>query len=455
MRTAVSIVVLLVGVAPAEDIVNMPKPEADDLAAVRQIKQEISLLNLLNGLYLSSQQVDELFDLAEQAATLQTQTRQAASTESADYVAKLEVLRDGLYQTTGPSDTVEREAQQAEAATEIRPRDEMLEQLGQLEMQARNVLTDGQIAIIERFKPCLLPPKDLADPIAVGQASTTALEELILDVIRRMPNALYHQRREAIVQAVLRQGEREKGKLPDDVREGMARTLLAKLNEMRGMDDVDFDLKKTELAKDFQLFDDEVVYRHGHARAIGAVGRYLLNENACKTLKAWRAARKSDAAETDLPDVSSSSPTDRAGKTRDWILRHYEGLAFRMGKERLDAGKISRAQAREIMGILTEARQLESPDERVAIIRRVVDGLNRTGLTHDSVHAAKLWVGWLAVGKRVPGVIGHKRHPRKDLDVTGLGAIVAKADVDAEAGQFRDAIASLEDVAETLEAFKD
>ena len=442
--------------APAADMPLIDPEEREKVAETIRLKAEISLLNLLNGLYLSPDQLDKLIELADRAVEMHRGYATGLATEPEAYVRQLDALREALYTATGPSEDVKRRAVELEVKVDLGPKRRMADELGRLEDEARRVLNDGQVAIIEGFQPCLIPPRTLADPVAVGQASTTEREEITLDVIRRMPQSLYAQRRETIADTIVRRGEREKGQVPEDVRQGMVKTYLGKMDELRGLDEVDFDLKKKDLAEDFQLFDDDVTYRKGHTRELGQISRYLLNSSALDVMKRWREARVHDEAETELSDVGDSAHADWKTKLYARLLAGYERMALALVRERMRIGKLDRTDGHNAQEALADARRIPDLEKRFAAIDSIIGKLNAIAVTKASVDAMSLKVACLSYQKRVPGVVQPRRGRARPFDdVTGLGEMVQQADQDAARGRITQAYSTLARVAEYLKQFKD
>ncbi|MCP4654419.1 MAG: hypothetical protein GY856_03260 [bacterium] len=434
-----------------------PRLAADipgEVDEARELKREISLLNLLNGLYLSQQQLDALIPLAERATELHEAHLTRLTSEAEGYSRELMTLRDALYSTTGTTAEQKERALSWERRVELEPRDRTAEALGRIEDQARQILSDGQIAIIEGFKPCLIPPKDLADPIAVGQASTTGREEVALDVVRRMPESLYAARREAIAEAIVRFVEREKGAMPADVRSAMLDTYLEKLDEVRGLSAVDFELRKRELAEAFQPFDDDVTYHRGHTRELGNISRYFLDRQAAEILKRWRRERAADLPETPVAAAVDTDSRSRREQREDRGIRHYGRMVVELVRERSRMGSLGWDERRDLEMTLEDVRDLSSPEKQFAALAEIADRLNERTVTRLSARSMMAQVVGLAHIKRVPGIVGRRRGPVTPIDdVTGLGRMVAEAHQQMERGRTQEAYASLAKVAATLNDF--
>ena len=306
MMVLAIVVVCGVGASVSAQPFFEPDGRHPGVEKMKDVRDEISVLNLLNGLYLSGDQVDSLLGLAERAAKIHDEFRSGVEAESSRCNATLSSLRDALYAPGGSIREQQRDARLVVKRVEHEPKGEMMEELGAIEDEARTVLSDAQVAIIDDFKPCLVPPKKLSDPVAVGQASTTERQDRILRRVRRMGERRYANERESIAERIVRQGEREKGKMPEDVRRGMVAAYVKKLDHARGLSDVDFELTARDLAESFRLFDDDKTYAHGRTRRVGKISRFLLNARGADVLARWRAARADVRASYSQPTVESA-----------------------------------------------------------------------------------------------------------------------------------------------------
>ena len=449
-RSAAFVVALLVARAASA----AEEPRDPRLKEVMKVRQEISLLNLLNGLYLSDEQLGRLIGLARRAESIEESYTKRFAEGADGHLADVKALRDGLYAPTGASPEVKERAGSSQKAAEAL-RDKMAEELGGGEEEAKGALSEGQLAIIETFKPCLLPPKSLSDPVAVGQASTTEREEAVLDVVRRMPASLYNQRRGIMARMIVERGEREKGKMPDDVRQGMMRTLAAKLDAARAMSEVDFGLKKGELAKEFKLFDDEVTYHSGHRRELGKVSRFLLNGEAAAVMAKYRDAARSAPARTEARELTQVDPKEQQAKRREMLLRRFGRGVHELFQERKSGGKLQGMEVRRFQEEFKSIREGAADAKAFAALEKLADRLNALGVTEASLEAARARAQYLFVAKRLPNFLRPNPGRPGDADFTGLQAMMKNAEEAEAKGRVKEAKTALDRLAESLKGFKD
>jgi len=221
-----------------------------DQQTLHGLQKEINSWNLTNGMHFSREQIEQLVRLANEAERLRTTQRQAR-----------------------PKDKLPRDAFNAE--------------LVKLELAAEAVLRPGQLEVMDTYSPCLLPPKNLKDPVRVGQASDGT----------RMARWLEHARRK---------NDRQIGRMVDrliggeiahlgpmdETAEAQRRSLLREtVRRAAEMSNVEFALNKDDLAsaiqpenrKDGLIADIDTMRRE---RAVpGRTCQFLLNESFANVLK--------------------------------------------------------------------------------------------------------------------------------------------------------------------------
>jgi len=175
-------------------------------ARVRCLRTEINNWNLINGLHLSVEQIDRVTRV---------------------YDATRPALAELKSRGRGP------DARRDLAAAVL-----------ELETAVEQVLNRGQREVLAEYKACLIPPKNLKDPVRVGQANDSSQLERFLTRARR----LTPQRTDAAIDELLAKETEHVGPLPASEQQER-RTLLRKtIEDARRLSDVDFAIQKGELA---------------------------------------------------------------------------------------------------------------------------------------------------------------------------------------------------------------
>lgn len=120
---------------------------------------------------------------------------------------------------------------------------------------AKEILFPAQREVLAGYNPCLIPPKDLKDPVRVGQAHDSGPALKALETLRAIPEERWTQKRGEIVERTLARIEEHGGKFPEGERDRKKQEMNDLLDRARGMSDIDFELQKDDLAKEFAAFD--------------------------------------------------------------------------------------------------------------------------------------------------------------------------------------------------------
>ena len=260
---------------------------------MKQYKNEISLLNLLGGLYLSPSQLERLIDLARDADLAREPVMEHKRASARKMRDALKALRDGAYGSAGAAKDVKKRA------TSMQKGGKSLatachNKIAALETQARAVMNPGQLKIIGTFKPCLVPPKNLRDPVSVGQVDTGADKILaLMDTLRSAPDSVYRVKEPEILLRIVEKIERDKGKMKPEVRATVRKSMAERIRRVRGMNDADYELEKMKLAQELMPFDESTVVQKGK-RKTGLVAKWFLAPFSAPVLAKWRDERKRD-----------------------------------------------------------------------------------------------------------------------------------------------------------------
>jgi len=181
-----------------------------DKAKVAKLRTEINNWNLINGLHLGRDQIQEIVRLCE----VYESQRGAADGKPIRGKAK-------------------------------RNRSERRATVVELERAVEQVMNPGQLAVLADYKACLLPPKDLKNPVRAGQANDTSHYERWLSRARKMPR--WRLRR--MIGRVLDKEAGHFGELSSDERGERVGLIMDVVQEAAEMSDVDFELNKADLAE--------------------------------------------------------------------------------------------------------------------------------------------------------------------------------------------------------------
>jgi hypothetical protein len=223
-------------------------------AEVNRLKAEINNWNLINGLNLNRDQIER-------------------------------IVR--LYAAAGP----ELEGVRGRANRAAGRRKDLL---FALERQVENVLNPGQRQVLADYKPCLLPPKDLKNPVRAGQANDGTQ---MVKWLTRARNAKNEIRRARMIENLIAREEEHLGELTDRQWEQRVDLLERIIANASAMSDVDFELNKEELAKKIEPRDvrEELkgeIAELARARGLpGDIARHMLKPLFIEQLQSRAAAQ--------------------------------------------------------------------------------------------------------------------------------------------------------------------
>ncbi len=220
----------------------------EDDQKLRQIITQIHILNLVNGLELDKGQMELIFNAAKEAQEIRLKTIEAISQKREVIQAHQEVLKVAK----AGSIVVPREI--AFRYHRIHQEEEKIKKLEQekllgLTLRVKNSLSPHQIYVLNDYQPCIIPPLKKGK---IGQASDASGFVKVLEHIHHMPKEEYFLRRDRIVQEAIDKVKTRvpKGFILDEGR--LKAQLLKAMEDVRGMPDVDFAMKKEKMAEDIK-----------------------------------------------------------------------------------------------------------------------------------------------------------------------------------------------------------
>ncbi len=281
------------GSAWAAPLLDHSRPE---YRRVANLRRQISLLNLVNGLDLTPAQVQRLVVLLTQVQRIKQEARQDFMATQGQRAATLAKLRN--YLIAHPGDIPKNLRREVGYMNRIdhRIRDFYQERLRGLERQVKSVLKPYQLYLVGLFRACLIPPKDIRGPARIGaNDSVVPIPRGLFKRIRTMPEWRFRQAVWLIAGRIKDRLERRKGVLPAKMQAGEKQRLVKVLTRVRRLSQAEYEINKARLAE--ELFRPyQVNHRAGYRRRKGQpglIGRYFFQPEMLQILriKAARLAR--------------------------------------------------------------------------------------------------------------------------------------------------------------------
>jgi hypothetical protein len=271
-----------------EASIKHKKPFAIIEDKIEELFEEITLLNLINGLNLTEEQIKQIIQYNNEVQLLREQIEEVNNKTIQKVIDAFSKLKSALEKNEGIPKDIERYAAMMDQENkEIK--EGMMNSVAAIEKELTTILLEGQIEVINTFEPCLIPPKNLKDPVRAGQAQDSEQGLNLLRRVRKIPQEIFDQDKYEIVERHLEMVQKHTGKLTNEERKTEAERLLKVMEQARAMSDKEFELNGPDLARQFMTESKktckkdkelrEELERIHQTRRGGPtrIGRYLLN----------------------------------------------------------------------------------------------------------------------------------------------------------------------------------
>ena len=248
------------------DTTNNDEPTLEEInLEIRKVKQLISFLNLFNGLHLSEEQLEELIKINEEYKADLEEYKERARERMKEWLNALNDWEKALENGELPKDLMHRagRADFGLAMGKKKMEDLKLKYKGRLE----TVFTDAQKEIIKDFAPCVIPPKNLKDPVRVGQASVNDRFIKELRRLRRVPRSRFHNVLDKVLQRHPPKHIIKKHRMTEEEVRKERERVRKLLIKVYNMDDTEFELNKEKLAEELK-FKSRVKELHEEIRKL-------------------------------------------------------------------------------------------------------------------------------------------------------------------------------------------
>ena len=247
--TILALIICILGSSVFADTTYFSEEELAELREIRQLREDINLCNLLNGIYLSKEQMEDILELAKEAQKIRQTYLEQSKQKLHKTKRAFEALRREVIKGTGINPHIGRRAASLNHKAKEQ-REALNEELRELEQRVGAILTAGQKQILLEFKPCLLPPRNLNEPERAGQAFSSAPAIRVLRRLRQLPPRRYAIVRHRVIQRHLNNlTEHHYIEFTPEERQEEYQRLLALCDRVRAMNDVDLSSRKSNLLR--------------------------------------------------------------------------------------------------------------------------------------------------------------------------------------------------------------
>ena len=210
------------------------------------LHKRIIIYNLINGLYLTKDQMNFILDKAKEINSFRKELKEKMEAEKKEQVGLLGELESEVKkEVPQPSSWLARSIHQNNIYTQ-KLRREYIEVLDRAAYQIKLILNPTQIYNIKTFKPCVIPPKGTA---RIGQSEEAKGLVRLLERIRKMSQSHYESRKDVIVERFIDRIYLKNPRIEQNEVSEAANELVAIMDRARSLSDTDFALEKKDLAK--------------------------------------------------------------------------------------------------------------------------------------------------------------------------------------------------------------
>jgi hypothetical protein len=248
-------------------------------AEVNDLRREINLINLVNGLYLSAEQMNQMLAILKKVEATRGEYKTKATSQVHEMEEILKELREILARNEEIDQGLIRKFDNAKKRGEDL-KEEFHSALMPYHDEMKRVLNGNQLALIEEFKPCVVPPHDVRNPVRIGQASgDTRMGERLLTRVRQMDETLYQRRKPRLIERYIERVERHVGIFSDEERAEEESRVTDIFKRARELSDLNFDVQKGDLARELKEPHGKALQsRHRKRRGdLDKLGRFLLD----------------------------------------------------------------------------------------------------------------------------------------------------------------------------------
>ena len=251
MRIAVITITALVMVITGTAMANYDKPfmQHDKWDRIQDINFQISTLNLVNGLYLSEDQLKSLLDLARQSKTALKEFKAEYAGTFKEMETAYKQLRNEVMVGTGISKTTKAKVETLHEK-ELQIQFAFGNKIGKLEEKAKNLLTENQLHVVKEFSPCLLPPQKLGEPTRAGQSRETDEIKNVLRNLREIQNEQWNAFKEILLESHVKKVEPVFGLRTKTQNQAEKKRMANIIERARAMNETTFEPKIDDLARE-------------------------------------------------------------------------------------------------------------------------------------------------------------------------------------------------------------
>ncbi len=264
---------------------------------VRLLIEKISTVNLINALYLSKAQVEDIIQLGESFNRSRLNLKssdelmfllQEAEEAFGDLYLEIQKGEPARFDIPDRAHEIDNELKEFVDSYNTT----LNEKYKQADQRLRSILTAEQIQVVQTFSPCLTPPQDLKNPIRAGQVASNNGIIRKLKKFRRIDDHRWEREKEEILSANIQKLYRRYRLTPEEEEKEFIR-ISNLVERARNLTDTEFELEKEKIAQQIMPEDKldklkkEMEFRRKRVRhpQKSKLVKYLLIQNTPEILR--------------------------------------------------------------------------------------------------------------------------------------------------------------------------
>ncbi|MEQ8167838.1 MAG: hypothetical protein ABRQ38_02995 [Candidatus Eremiobacterota bacterium] len=245
---------------------------------VEQMSRLTKSLNLINGLYLTEDQMKKLIPLQKKSGELEEKF--LSGREELNSLIS-EILPAVNRELSSNVDLKENTKKTLHERTEkLREReDKYKEDMMVLVNQAKKILNENQLVIAGRYRPCLVP--QISKEGFIGQAGDSNGLSQKLDKIRSASDEIYEKRKDRLLDKI---EEKLKREFSSEETAKKLKEIENIIEQARAMNDKDYEIKRDTIVEKLQNIGTKKIEETTDRQSV-LIGRFLLNPALCKVFE--------------------------------------------------------------------------------------------------------------------------------------------------------------------------
>jgi len=228
---------------------NMPEKKSDsqkfDDVEFHILVRDLHTLNLVNGLYLTRDQMEKMLPIVENVKKAEDELKSARDTHYREYITVLKEMRTQLMKSNSITDAQQEKLNRVSAEIDKKTAN-LRDAINRSIPEIKDILNENQHAIIDGYEPCIVPTKDVSHPERIGGIGDGEDFEDMLRYIRTVSDKDYPR----VKQEILKKREEMMKVYNDDFQiKSVLKQIETSMDRAREIDSTQFEIEKDELSR--------------------------------------------------------------------------------------------------------------------------------------------------------------------------------------------------------------